>query len=381
VPLIDVGISGATVAMSKPSSQEFDIPKLSSALPKDTPQRLHGWFAARMPQHRPLLQVTLEAPASGAGFSGDTHIVVLRWEDAGRCNERKFVLRAELVKAHNPESDFHKMVRLQKVLGDIPGSRVPKVWFSEDDASILGGPFYVMEYIEGRIARDNPPFAAEGWVRDATAQQRQRLYRSGLQILANLHKLNWKALALEFLMLPGSAATQTRRHLDFMIDIYDRAMDGKRRPLAESAIGWLLSNMPATETLCISWGDPRLGNMLVRDFDCVAALDWEMATLADPAADVAWWIFFERSFTEGRGVKRPPGMPDRDGMIAMYQQVSGDPLESFRYHEVFAGFRAYAIATHMAKVWERAGLQLFGPEGSIDNNPSANTFAELMRRV
>jgi len=129
-----------------------------------------------------------------------------------------------------------------------------------------------------------------------------------------------------------------------------------------------------------SWGDARLGNMLWREYQCVAALDWEMCTLADPAADIAWWGFIERAFTEGRGVKRIPGMPTSDELLALYEEISGKTLENYHYQEVFNGFRGLAIVTHMGKVWERAGQQLFGPPGWEEDNPVTNTFRDLMSK-
>lgn len=362
------------------TTQESDLirPKLQKTQAADLSERLEAWFARNMPDAGNVRLTALNAPSSGAGFSGDTYIATVQWQDGAGANVQKFVLRAEMGAANCPESNFGKMVKLQTVLGEQPALCVPKVYWSEADTSVLGGPFYAMAHEEGRVAPDSPPFSAEGWVHDATAEQRTAMYRSGIAFLAKLHALDWKALGLNFLMHEGQAELQTRRHLDLIIGIYDKAMEGQRSGLGIAAIRWLEKNIPASESLSISWGDARLGNMLWRDYQCVAALDWEMCTLAEPASDLAWWMFFERSYTEGLGIRRPQGMPSRDEMIAMYEKASGKPLANFPWHEVFTGFRAYAIATHMARVWERAGQKLFGPEGSSENNPVANTFRELM---
>ena len=362
------------------STQESDLTfvKLEKSLEKDRAQRLETWFREKLLPATDVRLSSLTAPSGGAGFSGDTYIATLNWRDGSDDKEQKFVLRAELGAANCPESDFSKMVGLQKILGDIPGLPVPKVYWSESDSAVLGGPFYVMHFSDGRVAPDSPPFAAEGWVKDATPDERRIMYQSGVDFLVKLHKLDWRALNMEFLMHKGTGATQTRRHLDLVIGIYDRAMKGKRSALASDAIRWLEEHVPATENLCATWGDARLGNMLWRDYHCVAVLDWEMCTLAEPASDIAWWTFIERAFTEGRGVKLISGMPSRDELVAMYETTAGKKLENFPYHEVFNGFRGLAIVTHMGKVWEKAGQQLFGPPGWEDNNPVTNTFRELM---
>ncbi len=41
--------------------------------------------------------------------------------------------------------------------------------------------------------------------------------------------------------------------------------------------------------------------MMFRDFEVVAVLDWEMASLGPPEVDLAWFLFFERFFSEGLG--------------------------------------------------------------------------------
>ena len=60
----------------------------------------------------------------------------------------------------------------------------------------------------------------------------------------------------------------------------------------------------------VSWGDARIGNIIYRDFEPVAVLDWEMAGLGPPALDLGWMIYLHRFFqdlAEQMGMK---GMPE-----------------------------------------------------------------------
>ena len=330
-----------------------------------------------MPNAEDLKLLSLQAPSTAAGFSGETRIAALQWRESESLKSQKFVVRSEVHAANAPESNFKKMVSLQKVLGQIPGLAVPKVHWSESDTSIIGGPFFIMDYVDGKAAPDSPPFAASGWVYDASEESRKKMYQSGVEFLTRLHALDWRELKLDFLLHEGNGSTQTHRHLDFIVDIYEKAMEGTRTQLAEQTIKWLYRHIPAAEKLSISWGDARLGNMLWKDFECVAALDWEMCTLAEPSADLAWWLFFERATTEGLGLKRLAGMFEREEMLSTYESIGKTTLENFDYHEIFAGFRALATVTYMIKAWERSGQQLFGPGSSVENNPIVNTL-EIM---
>jgi aminoglycoside phosphotransferase (APT) family kinase protein len=341
--------------------------------------KLQAWLAERLPDAGEV-KLSLSNPSGSAGFSGETYLATLGWQQADQSHERKMVVRTETTEANAPESDFHKMVTLQKILGDIPNLAVPKVYWAETDSSVIGGPFFMMEYVEGRAAPDTPPLAAAGWVHDASPEQRQTMYRSGIQFLTQLHKLDWRELGVDFLMHEGTASTQTRRHLENTIAIYDRAMAGQRTALAEATIDWLNTHAPETERLSICWGDARAGNILWRNFECVAALDWELCTLAEPAQDLAWWRFFEEGITEGIGLKRLPGMPDWPEMVAIYEEYSGNPLENLAFHQVFAGFRALATMTHMLKRAEREGFSMFGPETTPENNPMATTLERVLAK-
>ena len=364
--------------MKKSYDEHFLVAKLATSENHEMVSSLAGWFKTKIPDADNLKLLSFHAPSDSGGFSGETRIANIEWLEGGRAAEKKVVIRSEIHGANAPESSFHKMVSLQKILGNIPDLPVPQVFWSEDDISVIGGPFFVMDFIEGKAAPDSPPFASAGWVFEASKESRESMYHSGLEFLVKLHSLDWQNLGLGFLMHEGDGKTQTRRHLDLMVSIYDRATEGNRTSLADKSIDWLYRHVPETEALSISWGDARLGNMLWRDFKCVAALDWELCTLAEPAADLAWWIFFEKATTEGLGLTRLDGMLERDQMIDFYESLSNTAVANFCYHEIFAGFRALVTVTHMMKIWERAGQQLYGPGSSIENNPIAATLEQVM---
>jgi len=108
------------------------------------------------------------------------------------------------------------------------------------------------------------------------------------------------------------------------------------RPVFQMAFRWLRDNqssLPATRTLV--HGDFRNGNLMVDEGGLKGVLDWEMASLGDPIADLDWmcvnsWRFGQIDLPVG-------GFGRREDLFAGYWGVAGvtpDP-QRVRYWEVF----------------------------------------------
>ena len=103
--------------------------------------------------------------------------------------------------------------------------------------------------------------------------------------------------------------------------------DDLRVPVIEAGFAWIEANWPADEgETVISWGDSRIGNILYRDFEPVAVLDWEMAAVAPREVDIGWMIFIHDFFEHVAQQIELPGMPHfmrRDDVAATYEAASG----------------------------------------------------------
>ena len=75
---------------------------------------------------------------------------------------------------------------------------------------------------------------------------------------------------------------------------------------------------------------PALSNVIFRDFEVVAVLDWEMATVCDPLLDLGWWIFADNTLTVGSGYARLPGFESRDETAARWSQLTGRSTDGTR---------------------------------------------------
>jgi aminoglycoside phosphotransferase (APT) family kinase protein len=207
--------------------------------------------------------------------------------------------------------------------------------------------------------------------------ERARLWWSGLEVLARIHRLDWKSLGLGFLEMPGPGATPLERQLRYYTGYLEWAAAGRRQPVVERALDWLQRNRPdAVEALTLCWGDSRLGNMIFRDFRCVAVLDWEMATLASPEMDFAWWRFFDRHHSEGCDTPRLPGFPSREQTIARYRELSGFEPRHLDYYEIFAAFRFSVIMIRVGQQLIASGI--LPPDSDFETN---NTATQLLAKM
>ena len=144
-------------------------------------------------------------------------------------------------------------------------------------------------------------------------------------MLARIHGLDWKARGLDFLGVPPSGTGPLDRQLDYYERYLEWVREGRPQPVLRAALAWLREHryVPARVALC--WGDSRLPNLMFRDDAVVAVLDWEMAFLGDPEADLGWWLFLDWANSEGYGIPRADGFPGPEETIRRYETLTGRP--------------------------------------------------------
>jgi len=339
-------------------------------------QRLAEWLGKKMPRAQ-ALSVSPRVRSGATGFSSDTLIFDLAWREEGAPHHEGIVVRRAPI-GHRvfPSYDIPRQHRILRILAttDVPVPRTP--WLEEDPA-ILGSAFYVMERIEGRIPTDSPPYHVGGWVTEIAPAERSALWWSGLEVLARIHRLDWRALGLSFVDTPGPAATPLLRQLDDYERFLAWATPGVRHPTCEPALAWLRTHAPdGPEPVHFCWGDARPGNMIFQQGRCVAVLDWEMATLGNPVQDLAWWLFLDRHHSEGLGAPRLEGFPDRAQTIARWEERTGLPARHVDYYEVFAAFRFAVIMIRVAQGFIAAGT--LPPDARLATN---NIVTQLLAKM
>jgi len=232
--------------------------------------------------------------------------------------------------------DVLREARLLKALRDTP-ARVPDVLAVGADAEIIGSPFYVMERVEGDVIVSSMPAELD------TPEQRERTAHELIEALVEIHAVDWQAAGLEGFGKPtGYLERQLRRFLG----LWDLNKT-REIPAVEGVGTWLSENMPSSGPATIVHGDFRLGNTIFTHgapARLVAVLDWEMATIGDPLADLGYLCMMWTEAGDPRGgmrdslgaVTRAEGFPTRAEMIGLYEQRSGRSMSDIRWYMTLA---------------------------------------------
>jgi aminoglycoside phosphotransferase (APT) family kinase protein len=325
------------------------------------------------------VEVEGDEPAT-TGYSAQTVVVTVRHHGV----ERRLVLRIETadppiypqqVDGIDVEIDIQRrvMTALAAREPDIPLARVLG---HETDPSVLGAPFFVMEFVDGEVPLVDPPYTTSGFFVDASPEERARMVADGLRVMARIHAVDWQAAGLEWL-LPRGARPTLGRQLEIWDAFARRELRDRRHPGIDRAADRLRADLGDGSAASLCWGDPRPGNMIWRDFRCACVTDFEAAAIAPPELDLGWWLMFDRASHEVVGAPRLPGEPTRDEQRDLYAAASGRPVGDTFVHELFAAFRYAAI---VVRVMNRAVERGHMPADHTIwlENPAATCLAQLL---
>jgi aminoglycoside phosphotransferase (APT) family kinase protein len=304
---------------------------------------LARWLTTRLEGFAPPLVVRqFEGGQSNPTFLLET--------DGGSSGARSFVLRKKPPGKLLPTA--HQVEREHRILAALQGTPVPvpPVRLLCEDESIIGTPFYVMDYVAGRIFRDPT-------LPDCSPDERRALYMELVRVLAELHKVDWLSAGLDGF---GKPAGYIARQVERWTRQYEAAKT-EDIPSMDRLREWLPQQLPPEQTATITHGDYRLDNLIFHRSEprVLAVLDWELATLGDPLADVAYLCMVYHvdllHRPSLRGVAgRQSGIPTEPELIVDYCRHTGrDKIPSFEFYLAFSLFRSASI---LQGVYKR-GLQ------------------------
>jgi len=339
--------------MSELTEDSFERrPQTSTRDKADLHRRLVGWLSQRLPEPAVSELVVPE----GTGMSSETLLFDTHWDDNGFRRTQSCAARLAPAADAMPvfrTYDLERQFRVMSLAGERTKVPVPRMlWYEGDDAA-LGSPFFVMERVEGEVPSDIPPYTFDGWVLAASDAERARLQRASVEVLALLHGMDAEPADVSFLELDVAGDTALRRHVADQHAYYEWvAADGIRSPLIERALRWLDDNWPSESDPVLSWGDARIGNILYRDFEPVAVLDWEMAALGPREIDLGWTIYLHRFFQDLTEQMELPGLPGflrRDDVATTYEELSGYAPRDVDWYMTYAALRHGIIMFRIAR--------------------------------
>jgi len=271
----------------------------------------------------------IEASPIGEGHSNVTYLIVR--------GEQEMVLRRPPRPPLPPSAhDVIREARLLNALRDTP-ARVPEVLAVCADPATIGAPFYVMERIEGEPIVASVPAALD------TPEQRRRIGEQLIEALVEIHAVDWRAAGLEDFGKPTGYLQRQLRRFGGLWELNKT----REIPTVERVGGWLAENLPESGPATIVHGDYRLGNTIFAPgapAQLAAVLDWEMATIGDPLADLGYlgmmWTDAadpEVGLREHLGsVTRAEGFLTRGELIALYERLSGRSMSDIPWYTTLA---------------------------------------------
>jgi aminoglycoside phosphotransferase (APT) family kinase protein len=338
---------------------------------------LERWFAGSRPGATEVRVGGVDI-ALATGFSNETVFFDVDWTEGGRARHERFVARVEpptgaLFPKQTPAClvSVEVQFRAMELVARHGLPMCPLVGF-EPDPAVLGQPFFVMGFVDGVIPADVPRYSEDGFlVTEATPEQRGRMVRSGLQAMAGVHAIDWRAAGLEWLDGSSTAAPTQALQLELYRQFVTDQLKGRHHPVLFESLDWLEANDPHDERVGLVWGDSRLGNIIWRDYEAAVICDWEACALGPTEADVGWWLMFDRMSFDDLGAPRMPGFPNREQMIAIYEEVAGREVRHPHYWEVFGAMRFDAIMIVLSDRMVDAGLVPAAVNMAVANDVTA----------
>lgn len=318
------------------------------------PEQLRAGLASWLATKKPGAEVASVTVPSSNGMSSETVLLDASWEEDGEVVHRELVARIAPEDAAVPVFPSYDLDKQARVMADAraaaPSVPVPEVVLNEPSGDALGTPFFVMQRVAGRVPPDVMPYNFDSWVKTASDAERATLQTSSLGVLAALHAVDDPLTRFAYLEVDRPGDTAMRRQLADQAAYYDWAREGLHVPMIDRTFAWLEEHFPADEGAAgLCWGDARIGNMMyaVDGFEPVAVLDWEMAVLAPPEVDLAWFAYLHTFFEDLAGVFGVDGLPDflrLDDCATTYEALSGRTPRHLEWFTIYAALR-YAIVS------------------------------------
>ena len=260
--------------------------------------------------------------------------------------ENAYVLRKKPAGLLAPSA--HAIDREYRVMRALQGTEVPvpRMLAYCEDESIVGTPFYVMDFLQGRVFMDPA-------LPDSTPAERGAIYREMGRVIAALHSVDHVAVGL-------ADYGRTGRYVERQIDRWSRQCRALSVPLDSAMhrlMDWLPAHVPPGDETTLVHGDYRIDNLVFHPTEArvIGVLDWELSTLGHPLADLAYhcmaWNVPPALWRGMGGLDLPAlGIPTEAQYLADYRAATGrDAQGHWSFYMAYNLFRMAAILYGIAQ--------------------------------
>jgi aminoglycoside phosphotransferase (APT) family kinase protein len=322
-------------------------------------ERLEPWLADHVGGAKP--------PFSFDRIAGGRSNLTYRVGDAG---EGRWILRRPPMGA--TLGSAHDMGREHRILSALApaGLPVPTPIALCEDEGVTGAVFYVMEFVDGLVLRDEDEVAAA-----FDEDGRREIGFALVDTLVDLHAVDPGSVGLgELARHDGYAERQLKR--------WKRQWDAsKTRDLdaMEEAHERLSARVPPQAGTSLVHGDYRLDNViLARSGEVAAIVDWELCTLGDPLADlgllmVYWAEQRDKVVPLTRAPTLAPGFPSREELSARYAERSGRDISQLDF---FVALGYWKLAAILEGVYARYSAGAYG-----QTTDEFRSFGEIVEQL
>jgi len=325
--------------------------------------RLMAYLAERLPDFRPPLNIQqFRGGAANPSFllHAPGHSYVLR---------KRTLAKKGLDIAASTTRDFTLLSSLHAAALPVGTPRLIC-----EDSGVIGAPFYLFDHVPGRHFRDpNLP--------GMDPKQRHALYEAMATALAQIH-----ALPPERTGLPanGGGPDYLTRQIAALSEQYRVNSTDEILPM-ERLLDWLPAHVPDEQATALMHGNFRIDTLVFHASEprVIAILDWELALIGHPLADLAINCMPYRVTIPGMGSLQgtdfiESGIPGEPDYVAAYCRHSGRPepdaggAAHWTFYLAFALFRVAVMAQ---------GIVRRGNGNGAATTPTLKAYAAVVRSV
>jgi aminoglycoside phosphotransferase (APT) family kinase protein len=271
-----------------------------------------------------------------------------------------------LASAHAVDREYRVMNALQN--SDVP---VPKLYAFSDELEIVGTPFYIMEFLKGRVIVDQS-------LPGMSPAQRSAIYEEMNRVIASLHQVDPSTVGLETFGKPGNyfqrqIARWSRQYLESNTENIESL---------HALIEWLPQHIPAGDQTSIVHGDYRLDNLVFHPTQprAIGLLDWELATLGHPMADFAYHCMsWHIPATLWRGIAgldlAALGIPDETAYLKRYTDATGFAGEE--HWDFYIAYNLFRMAAILQGIARRAADGTASAPDAKETGSKARPLADI----